>query len=309
MRPAYSYDNVNWRHFSESEWLEKPSRIRVKLTPERDTVWIARIPPYTLTHLARLLASLQPNPALSVSEIGRSVERRPLQLLTITDPRADAKSKKTIWLMARQHAWEAGTSWALEGALRYLLSPEAADLRRKFVHKIVPMSDPDGVAHGGVRFNRNGYDLNRNWDLDDATKMPEIAAVKRAMAAWTGQGGGVDFFVTLHNTESTDYVSGPLSAGGARIREVAQRLNARLESATHFHSPGGLRDQTKENPDTGRMTVDRWVFTRYGAPAFLIELMVDPNPKLGRAPETSDRLRFGAELVKAVAEAIRPATE
>lgn len=306
MHPAYSFDNVHWEHFDAVEWLEKPSRIRVRFTAAHDTIWIARIAPYTLKHLAALLESIQPSRQLTVREIGRSVQNRPLHLLTITDPAIPAESKKTVWIMARQHAWEAGTSWVFEGAVRFLLSidPAAHNLRSRYVFQMVPVSDPDGVALGGVRFNRNGYDLNRNWDVSDPVKMPEIAAVKKAMEDWLAQGRKIDFFLTIHNTESVDYLSGPLTAGGPVVRALAERLNASLQGSTSFHSPSGLRDHGESAPAAGRMNVDPWVFAHTGAPAFLMELMTDPNPKLGRPPLTQDRLNFGAALVRLIDEAL-----
>ncbi|HNY40216.1 MAG TPA: M14-type cytosolic carboxypeptidase [Bryobacteraceae bacterium] len=306
MHPAYSYDNVHWQHFDRSEWLTNPSRIRVRFTAAQNTVWIARIPPYTPAHLEALLASIQAHPQLAVREIGRSVQNRPLRLLTITDPSIPPGSKKTIWIIARSHAWEAGTSWALEGAVRFLLSvdPAAQSLRARYVFQIVPALDPDGVSLGGVRFNRNGYDLNRNWDLSDPAKMPEIHAAKRAMEDWLVHGHKIDFFLTLHNTESADYLQGPLTAGGAATRALGERLHALLQTSTHFNDPKGPRDFPAEPPTPSRMTADRWVFTRTGAPAFLMELMVDPNPKLGRPPVTQDRLSFGAALVRLIDEAI-----
>lgn len=305
MRPAYSYDNIHWQHFDASEWLEKPSRIRVRFTAQHDTIWIARIPPYTLKRLDALLESIQPHRHLTVREIGRSVQNRPLHLLTITDPSTPAESKRTVWMMARQHAWEAGTSWVFEGAVRFLLSidPAAQSLRSRYIFQMAPMSDPDGVALGGVRFNRNGYDLNRNWDVADPVKMPEIAAVKKAMEDWLAAGRKIDFFLTIHNTEAVDYLSGPLTAGGPGVRALAERLNAALEASTHFHSPSGLRDHGQSVP-AGRMNIDPWVFKRTGAPAFLMELMTDPNPKLGRPPLTQDRLNFGAALVRLIDEAL-----
>ena len=63
-----------------------------------------------------------------------------------------------------------------------------------------------------MRFNANGYDLNRNWDTVDPRRMPEIAAQRKAILDWVDSGRRIDFFLTLHNTESEDYVAGPLSA-------------------------------------------------------------------------------------------------
>jgi hypothetical protein len=68
-----------------------------------------------------------------------------------------------------------------------------------------------------VRFNANGYDLNRNWDAVDPRRMPEIAAQRKAILDWVDSGRRIDFFLTLHNTESEDYIAGPLSAGGPRF--------------------------------------------------------------------------------------------
>lgn len=306
MHPAYSFDNVHWRHFDSAAWLENPSRIRVKFKPAGERIWIARIPPYTPAHLRGLLDSIQPSRDVTVAEIGRSVANRPLYQIVITDPAVPAERKKTVWIVARQHAWEAGSSWVLEGAVRFLagVDPAAGDLRRRYIFQMTPTLDPDGVAAGGVRFNRNGYDLNRNWDVDDPVRMPEIAATRKAIEAWLGQGRAIDFFLTIHNTESADYLAGPLTAGGPAVQALAQRLNALLESATHFRSAGGLRDSARDESAPGRLNIDGWVFKRTGSPAFLMELMTDPNPALGRPPLTQDRLNFGAALPRLIDEAL-----
>src|SRR5438046_3064388 len=83
---------------------------------------------------------------------------REMPLLTITNPKVAEEKKSVIWLMFRQHAWETGSSWAAQGAIRFLLSNDehAVTIRDQVIFKIFPIADPDGVAHGGVRFNRNG---------------------------------------------------------------------------------------------------------------------------------------------------------
>lgn len=304
-RPAFSYDNQKWAHFETAEWLEKPARLRLRFTAREDTVWIARIPPYTLKHVERLLDFVRPHPHAKIREIGRSVQKRPLHLVTITDPGVPAAKKQQVWIVSRQHAWEAGVSWALEGAVRFLLAEteEARRIRAGFVFSIVPTMDPDGLVHGGVRFNRHGYDLNRNWDVNDAQKMPEIASLKPFFAPTNAK---IDLFLTLHNTESADFLQGPLTAGGPRVRTLGERLNRSLVKAAHFHADAGVRDYPAEPPAPGRYGIDQWVFKQTGAPSFLLELMVDTNPKLGRPPHTSDRLAFGEALVRGVSEAFLP---
>lgn len=297
-RPAFSYDNREWTHFEAAEWLEKPARLRLRFTAREDTIWIARIPPYTLRQMDQLLSSIRRHAGVRVRRLGRSVEGRPLELVTITEPRT-AGPKREVWIVSRQHAWEAGVSWALEGAIRLLLAdtPESRGLRARHVFHIIPTMDPDGLAHGGVRFNRHGYDLNRNWDSEDPVKMPEIAAVKRWMRSRRAK---PDLFLTLHNTESADFLQGPL----ASHRAIGERLNERLMETSHFYAPKGVRANPAEAPAPGRYTVDQWVFRETGAPAFLLELMVDTNARLGRPPHTADRLEFGAALLRAIAASL-----
>ena len=148
-----------------------------RVTPDSNAFWIAHIEPYTASRLERFLGEIRGSSCLKDEAIGKSVEGRELHLLTITDIGFSKYPPREVWLMCRQHAWESGTSFVGEGAIRFLLSDEAAPLRRSLVFKILPMMDPDGCAHGGVRFNRHGYDVNRNWDSAD----PENAESRRLM--------------------------------------------------------------------------------------------------------------------------------
>jgi hypothetical protein len=115
--------------------------------------------------------------------IGKTVHNRDIPVLTITDPSVADGGKKVVWLMARQHAWETGTSWVADGAVRFLLSneAEAARIKRSTVFKVIPLFDVDGAVEGAVRFNLNGYDNNRNWDIADAKLMPEISSIRKAL--------------------------------------------------------------------------------------------------------------------------------
>lgn len=54
----------------------------------------------------------------------------------------------------------------------------------------------------------------------------------------------------------------------------------------------------------GRMTVTQGLFRERKIPAFLMELMVEPSAKLGRAPTVADRLEFGRALAQVLADAV-----
>ena len=62
----------------------------------------------------------------------------------------ESEDKKYIVLSARVHPGESNSSWIMKGVLHYLTSdhPNAQLLREKFIFKIIPMLNPDGVIHG-----------------------------------------------------------------------------------------------------------------------------------------------------------------
>jgi murein tripeptide amidase MpaA len=305
-RPVYSYDNRTWRHFTDEQcgWDEQNVVLTVRFTPERSTVWIAHVQPYTKHELDRLLAIRHPH--AKRESLGKTFRGRDLPLLTITDPSVPDASKKVVWLMARQHAWETGTSWVADGAVRFLLSQDAdaARLRRTAIFKVIPVFDPDGVSEGAVRFNVNGYDNNRNWDAVNPKLMPEIAAARNAMLGWIDSGRRIDVFLAMHNTEGTDYVEGPVDIGGPATAAVANDLVRRLRELTNFHDPKSPRGFTgRVETAKGRMTVNHALFTERKVPAFLMELMVERHPKLGHPRTAREFSEFGTGLVKALAGA------
>jgi len=299
--PWYSEDDQRWRQIETAEYQADTPLLRIRLTPRANRIWIVHVPPYTNQHLQRLLREFKTHPALHQQVVGRTVQGREVLLLTITDERARAAQKKVLWLMFRQHSWEAGSSWAGEGALRFLLSadPVAVEMRRTAIFKIFPLCDPDGVARGGVRFNANGFDLNRNWDAVDEMKMPEIAAQRKAILDWVDAGRRVDLFLTLHNTETSEYLDGPPDTEG-RYPSLMERLFKLLSENKTFapSRPPRFAEASTTIDKPGRMTVIQGLYKDRQLPAFLIEQMITRHPKLGRQPTPEDRKQFGADLVR-----------
>jgi hypothetical protein len=293
--PVFTGDGSTWRHLDTIEIRGDEAVLR--FTPDSDRFWISHLEPYTASRLDRFLQEIAGSAHLKDYVFGRSVEGRDLHVLTITEVPPSTPSPKTVWLMARQHAWETGTSFVAEGAIRYLLSDEAAPLRRQLVFRILPMMDPDGCARGGVRFNRNGYDLNRNWDSADPENpesrklMPEICAAKKLLVSFK------DLFLTLHNQETGEWLS-----GSARHKEVADRLFAALRNRTSFDpSEPGPRPPA-EKIDPGRYTVYEYLDRERDMPAFLLEQGITRGIKLGHLPTSEDRREFGRRLIQVLAD-------
>lgn len=289
--PWWSEDGRSWRPVPDAEYNAEEPYMRLRIAPKGDRFWIAHVPPYTGQDLARLLAGYAGNRFLRSEAIGRTPGGRDIPLLTITDPSVADKDKKVLWWMFRQHAWEAGSSWAGEGMIQFLLSQDAqaSAIRRGAVIKILPLCDPDGVAEGKVRFNRFGFDLNRNWDTAEPAHMPEIYAERKAIEDWLAAGHRIDFFLSLHNTETSEYVDGPAGP-------LLDRFSALLAKTANFSASRGPQPM-ETKADRGRFNVAMYLFGVRKVPAFLMEQRISKHPKLGRQPSPEDRRSFGRELV------------
>jgi murein tripeptide amidase MpaA len=295
-RPVYSYDGQQWAHFrdDEVEWEPKEPHLTLRFTPRFNHIWIAHVPPFT----NRMAEPRYKGPDLQRQVVGKTVEGRDIVLLTITNRKIPDANKKVIWLMFRQHAWEAGSSWVELGAVQHLLSDKGGFLRDEAIFKILPIADPDGVAAGRVRYNKNGYDLNRNWDLDDPKLMPEIAAQKKAIFDWVDSGHRIDLFLSVHNTESGEYLQAP-----AEFRALGQRTLDLLTKRTTFNPTVALRETG--DAAKGRMTVAQGLYAARKIPAMLMEQMIEYNSKLKRCPTAQDRMEFGAALVDVLYSAVK----
>jgi len=111
--------------------------------------------------------------------------------LTITSKDKDPKSqssleKKGVLISARVHPGESNASWMMKGLVDFLVSntPEARVLREKFVFKIVPMINPDGVINGNYRCSLSGCDLNRRYKAPSKVFHPVIFSIKRMVRSF-----------------------------------------------------------------------------------------------------------------------------
>ncbi|MDQ6706969.1 MAG: M14-type cytosolic carboxypeptidase [Acidobacteriota bacterium] len=312
--PVISYDGQNWRHIETFDYDPDEPKLILHVRPAGPRFWIAHTPPYTNETLGRLRDEIRGNPAFHEEVVGKTVGGRDLPLWTIGDLASNgpaSNGKKTVWLMFRQHSWESGSSWTGEGAVRMLLGggAQSTSLRDGVIWKIFPLCDPDGVARGGVRFNENGYDLNRNWDVYDSVKMPEITAQRQAIKTWLDIGGHINLFLSLHNTETSEYLQGPPEgAQNSHVASIGQHFFLALTDHSTFAptQPLSYANATTTAGKPGRMTVIQGLYADYKILGFLMEQRVSKNPKLGHLPEISDRLQFGRELVGAIAETVRP---
>jgi hypothetical protein len=303
--PVFSDDDETWRHFPSMEWDDAKKEATLRFRPERDTIWVAHVPPYPPRRLRRLLDEVSRSPHVLDEVIGKSVRGRDLHLVTVTNPDVPDGTKKTVWLIARQHAWEQGTSYVLDGALRFAASdrPRTRELRDRVVFKFVPTMDPDGCAAGKVRFNANGFDVNRHWNEVDLRRpdwlrrMPEIWYVKRAILNWVDAGRPIDLMLNLHNTETAEYLQ--TQADDPATRALMQVFHETLVAETTF-DPTGPTVRVGATPDG----TTNALFRERKIPVLLMEQRISTGKKLGRRPTADDRLTFGARLIAVMAETV-----
>ncbi len=308
-RPAFSDDGETWAHFTEAAWDVEKDELTLKLRPRGNTVWLAHVPPYPLARLRRVLDELKASPVVRTEMIGHSVLGRELHLVTVTNFARPDAPKKIIWMQARQHAWEAGTSFQLEGALRFVASeaPAAQKLRDENVFLFVPMINPDSVVRGEVRFNANGWDPNRQWDEVDLRdkrwleRNPEIWYVKKALLAQQAR-QPIAIALNLHNTEMNEYFdtmvdAEPMLAGLQRFFDAA------VAKTSFDPSRPKLGIFVPNGNVPGNSTNSIWRDAH--VPMMLMETRIGPGRKLGRISTTEDRVELGRQLIALMAEAVK----
>lgn len=111
-----------------------------------------------------------------------------------------AQSKPIIFISARVHPAETMAQWMFDGILDFLLQlddPRATALRDRFVFKLVPLVNPDGVARGYQRTDTWGQNLNRCYMAPTPTREPTVYAIREALLDWH-KTGRLAMYFDLH---------------------------------------------------------------------------------------------------------------
>ncbi|HLJ56748.1 MAG TPA: M14 family zinc carboxypeptidase [Chthonomonadaceae bacterium] len=265
------------------------NRLELTVQMPGPELYVARLEPYRLSDLDRLLEEIQADRRVEIQPIGASPEGRPLEIVRVGREAAPHRAL----VRARSHPWEPGGNWVVQGLIRSLLADEATS--RAFLERcalyVLPMADKDGVVRGRTRFNTNGMDLNRSWERPaDPALAPENAAVERWLEALIGRGLAPQLAIDLHNDNSGKlHVSRPDIPGDPHVAKML-RLEALLREHTWFRE--GSKFSTPGQP----WTVGVGLLERYGIDACILELNCDWIAGLGRVPFGADWELFGHQL-------------
>lgn len=255
-------------------------------------LYVARLEPYRVSDLERWLGELRGRSGVSVEEIGRTLEGRPLEIVRVGSENAPRR----VFVRARAHAWEPGGNWVVEGLVRAQLAetPEGRRLRERVCLYILPMANKDGVARGMTRFNPAGSDLNRGWDKPaPLAYSPENYALERWLEAMTKKNLRPHFAVDLHNDSGGKlHISRPEVAGLAAYLENMKRFETLLRRHTWFAE--GATQAGFRNPGS---LGDGWL-ERFGIEAVVLELNGNWSEGKQKIPMGADWQEFGAGLAK-----------
>ena len=289
-----SYDREYWFRLPTSY---KDGKLTIVAELECDTIQIAYFAPYSYERHQDLLAAVQTHPLVSVEHLGETLDKRDLTLVKIADGDSSSdKSKRNIWITARQHPGETMAEWLVEGLLYSLLDSDNAIaklLLEKANFYIVPNMNPDGSVRGHLRTNAVGTNLNREWLNPSLEKSPEVFHVINKMEAT-----GVDLFYDVHGDEALPYVFLAGSQGTPSYNDRLARLRDKFSdvlklASADFQSEFGY---DIDAPGTANMTIaTHWVAERFDCLANTLEMPFKDNDNVpdadtGWSPERSIKL-------------------
>lgn len=196
---SYFQNNYRREHMTNYQRCYYTFTFTYTFMHDFDTVYFAYSVPYTYSDLIEELGEIEKNTIkrefVSRNTLCRTLAGNKCEYLTITNrsntSHADPNTNKKpgIFLSSRVHPGESIASWMMKGILDFLTgdSPEAQLLRNKYVFKIVPMLNPDGVINGNYRCSLAGCDLNRRWKFPSAILHPTIYYTKQLIKQFASE--------------------------------------------------------------------------------------------------------------------------
>jgi len=200
-RIAVSSDDEAWSHSAPGS-IGSTGTWQIPVTAK--TMWLAWGPPFTPADSAKLVNDTAQSPHAEAFELCKSNEGRSVPALRVTQDRNFADTtRRHVWVNARAHAWESGSSWSCKGLVDWLVSadPRAEALRNRAIVTIVPILDIDNTFLGNGGKEGLPQDHNRDWSSD-----PFFAEVRASQELIAGlhQTGRFDLFLEMHNPGPTD---------------------------------------------------------------------------------------------------------
>lgn len=196
-RAAFSTDNRRW--VQTAQGTRDGKRIVYRQRVDSETAWFAWGPPFVPEDAWKLCErAAAACPEAEAFMLCRTRGGRDVPALHVTPPNESRQRPYGIWVQARQHAWESGSSWVCQGFMEWLVSDDerARTLRSKSLLTVIPIMDIDNVAIGAGGKGQKPQDHNRDWS--DEPHWASVAAAQREIRNMN-EAHGCDLFIDLHN--------------------------------------------------------------------------------------------------------------
>lgn len=218
-------DGIGWKRWGDNVWYYQNTVKRksgagfyyslsfsFEFPFDDDEVYLAQCYPYSYrdckSHLEYICTDNKEEGRINMkerirkTELWKSLAENSLDLVIITNFESsdlDIAKREAVVITSRVHPGETNASFIVEGILDFLVSDEseAQQLREKYVFKIVPMLNPDGVVVGNYRWSLSGQDLNRQWIGATSRVFPEIYFTKQ-MLKKTQESRKIFLFTDIH---------------------------------------------------------------------------------------------------------------
>lgn len=292
-RPVYSPDGVSWRRVNAGDYQERRGRFRFEVPVEGHSVWIAYCYPYTNADLDRFLARIPLRGGRA--ELCRSEGGRPVPYLQLGDT---AAPRSIVWVLARQHAGETPSSYAVEGLLAGLAAAKSPELRHLLFH-VVPMVDVDGVDEGRFGKDRAPVDFNRDWCETPSRKTIRALVERIRNSHYQAPTRLVlDLHAPHHGDPACYFFGSPAESIGPESAQTQQRflelLGEESPQEVGFH-PTDFRDNA---PPRG--SARHFLAKALHAPIMTLEMSYHQTQS-GRYLTPADYREFGLALARATA--------
>ena len=281
-----SPDGKKWEHV-QAEWIEG-DRMKVKVHLDTDSLFIAHVEPYRISDLQKMFSEIKDNKLVKITEIGKSVEGRKLNIIRVG--REDAPHR--LFIRARAHAWEPGGNWVIEGIIKTLLQQtvESKEYLANYVVYILPMANIDGVAHGITRFNLNGMDLNRKLTQPaDPVLTPENAAMENWLENMISKEQKPELAIDFHNDTYGPLFFAKIENDDGKYEKKMRFFVELLKENTWFTGNYSFADIT---------SFEAGLKKRYNIDAIVFELNAQWIKGLEKKPLAKDWIVLGKQLCK-----------
>ena len=145
-------------------------------------------------------------------------------------PRPRAFANKPVFLLtARVHPGEIPASHVLDGFLEFILNesdPRARALRDRFVFKLVPMINPDGVYRGQYRTDTMGHNLNRCYLACKPETHPAVHAIACLVRQLHARGELMFYIDTHGHATKVCYCLGKMCIHAPMMHTVVREIDA-----------------------------------------------------------------------------------